>query len=131
MARMAVSRNTLSQPVLNKEMGMARFQLKKAANGEFHFTLLDADDRSLLQSEMYKAKSSAENGIESVKKNAADEGRYERKKSSNGKDYYVLKAGNGQVIGQSRMFDDAGALEAAIAAVKQGAAGAVVEDQAG
>ena len=93
---------------------MAKFQLKKAANGEFHFTLLGSDDQSLLQSEMYKTRTSAENGIESVKKNAADDGRYDRKKATNGKDYYVLKAGNGQVIGQSRMFDNAGAMEAAI-----------------
>jgi uncharacterized protein YegP (UPF0339 family) len=110
---------------------MAKFQLKKAANGEFHFTLTGSDDQSLLQSEMYKTKSSAENGIESVKKNAADDGRYDRKKATNGKDYYVLKAGNGQVIGQSRMFDNGGAMEAAIGAVKSGAAGAAVDDQAG
>lgn len=109
---------------------MAKFQLKKAANGEFHFTLLGSDDQSLLQSEMYKTRTSAENGIESVKKNAADDGRYDRKKATNGKDYYVLKAGNGQVIGQSRMFDNAGAMEAAISAVKSGAAGAAVDDQA-
>lgn len=110
---------------------MAKFQFKKAANGEFHFTLLDSDDQSLLQSEMYKTRASAENGIESVKKNAGDDGRYDRKTSSNGKNYYVLKAGNGQVIGQSKMFDNAAAMEAAISAVKSGAAGASVDDQAG
>ena len=110
---------------------MAKFQLKKAVNGEFHFTLLGADDQALLQSEMYKQKSSAENGIESVRKNAGDDGRYERKQSTNGKDYYVLKAGNGQVIGQSKMFDGAASMEAAIAVVKSGAASAALEDMAG
>lgn len=110
---------------------MAKFQLKKAVNGEFHFTLLGSDDQSLLQSEMYKTRASAENGIESVKKNVGDDGRYDRKTSSNGKDYYVLKAGNGQVIGQSKMFDNAGAMEVAISAIKSGAAGAAVDDQTG
>jgi uncharacterized protein len=113
------------------DRGMAKFQLKKAANGEFHFTLTGSDDQALLQSEMYKQKASAESGIESVRKNAGDDGRYERKTSSNGKDYFVLKAGNGQVIGQSRMFDNAGAMESAIGAVKSGAAGAALDDQAG
>ena len=110
---------------------MAKFQLKKAANGEFHFTLTGSDDQALLQSEMYKQKASAESGIESVRKNAGDDGRYARKTSSNGKDYFVLKAGNGQVIGQSRMFDNAGAMESAIGAVKSGAASATLDDQAG
>jgi uncharacterized protein YegP (UPF0339 family) len=110
---------------------MAKFQLKKAANGEFHFTLTGSDDRALLQSEMYKQKASAEGGIESVRKNAGDAGRYERKRSSNDKDYFVLKAGNGQVIGQSRMFDTADAMESVIGAMKSEAEGAALEDLAG
>ncbi len=79
-----------------------KFQLKKASNGEFHFNLLAGNGQIILQSELYKAKPSALNGIESVKTNAPNDARYERKTAANGKFHFVLKASNGQVIGQSQ-----------------------------
>ena len=50
----------------------AKFELKKATNGEFYYALKAANGQSILGSEQYKAKASAENGIASVKKNAPD-----------------------------------------------------------
>jgi len=64
-----------------------------------------------------------------VKRNAADDARYDRKKATNSKDYRVLKAGNGQVIGQGKTFDNAGTTQAALAAVKGGAASAAADDR--
>ena len=75
-----------------------KFQLKTAANGDFHFNLLASNGQVILQSEMYKTKASALNGIQSVQKNAADAGRYEMRQSTSGKPYFVLKAGNGEII---------------------------------
>ncbi len=49
-----------------------KFDLKKAKDGQFYFNLKAANDQVLLKSEMYKAKSGASNGIESVKKNAPE-----------------------------------------------------------
>ncbi len=49
-------------------------------------------------------RSSAENGIESVSKNASEDN-FEMKKASDGREYFVLKATNGQVIGQSQMYE--------------------------
>ncbi|WP_248842778.1 YegP family protein [Lysobacter antibioticus] len=57
--------------------------------------------RTILTSELYNAKGSAEDGIESVKKNSVLDERYERKDSSSGKPMFNLKASNGQVIGTS------------------------------
>jgi uncharacterized protein YegP (UPF0339 family) len=57
--------------------------------------------RTILTSELYNAKGSAEDGIESVKKNSALDERYERKDSSSGKPMFNLKASNGQAIGTS------------------------------
>ena len=47
-----------------------KFELKKAKDGQFHFNLLATNGQVILSSEMYKAKDSALNGIESVQKNA-------------------------------------------------------------
>jgi len=106
----------------------AKFELKKTKSGEFAFTLKAANGEVILTSEQYKAKASAENGIVSVKKNAPDDKRYERKTAKNGKPYFVLTATNGQVIGQSEMYSSVAAMEGGIASVKKNAPDAKVED---
>ena len=97
----------------------AKFELKKAKNGEFYFSLKASNGEVILTSEMYKAKLSARNGIDSVKKNAPLDERYERKASANGKPFFVLKAGNNQVIGQSEMYETEKARNAGVESVKK------------
>lgn len=105
-----------------------KFQLKKAANDQFHFSLLAGNGQTILQSQMYKAKTSALGGIESVKENAPQDARYERKTSNDGKPYFVLKAANGQIIGQSQMYSGDAAMNNGIESVKNNAPGAAVDD---
>ena len=50
-----------------------KFEIKKAKDGQFYFHLMAGNGQNILASEMYKEKGSAENGIESVKKNAPDD----------------------------------------------------------
>ena len=70
-----------------------------------------------------------QNGIESVKKNSADDARFERKEAKNGAPFFNLKAGNGQIIGKSEMYSSAAACENGIESVKKNAPDAdVVED---
>jgi len=107
---------------------LGKFELRKAANGQFLFNLKAANGQTILTSEPYKTKTSAENGIASVRKNAADDARYLRKTAKNGKLYFVLTATNGQVIGQSEMYESAAAVESGIASVKANARDAKVED---
>ncbi len=105
-----------------------KFELKVAKNGKYHFNLKAGNGQIILSSEMYESKAAAENGIASIQKNAADDGRYERKESSNGKPFFTLKAGNGQVIGQSEMYESAASMENGIESVKKnGPDAAVVE----
>jgi uncharacterized protein YegP (UPF0339 family) len=106
-----------------------KFLLKKASNGEFHFNLLAGNGQVILQSELYKAKPSALNGIESVKTNAPNDARYERKTAANGKYHFVLKASNGQVIGQSQMYASEATMNNGIESVKANAPEAAVDDQ--
>lgn len=105
-----------------------KFELKKSTNGKFYFLLKAGNGQTVLQSEMYEAKASALNGIESVKKNAPEDKRYDRLVAKNGSPYFTLKAGNGQVIGQSEMYTSEAARDNGIASVKSSAPGATVAD---
>ncbi|NOT84925.1 MAG: YegP family protein [Methylococcaceae bacterium] len=105
-----------------------KFELKKAKNGDFHFNLLATNGQIILGSEMYKTKASAENGIASIMKNAADDARFERLVSSNEKPYFVLKAANHQIIGQSQMYESVASRDNGIESVKKNAPDAKIED---
>ena len=105
-----------------------RFELKKSKNDKFFFSLLAGNGQTILSSEMYEAKASAVNGIESVKKNAAEAGRFDKLTGKDGSPYFTLKAGNGQVIGQSQMYSGAKARDAGIEAVQHHAPVAVLVD---
>ncbi|MEM7675866.1 MAG: YegP family protein [Myxococcota bacterium] len=105
-----------------------KFDLKKSSNGKFMFNLKAGNGQVILTSEMYEARSGAENGMESVRKNGPDENRFERRESKKGEPYFVLKAGNGQVIGRSEMYSSTQAMENGIASVMKNAADAKVED---
>lgn len=53
-------------------MATGKFELKKASNGKYHFTLLATNGQVIAQSQMYASRASALKGIESVRKNAAE-----------------------------------------------------------
>jgi uncharacterized protein YegP (UPF0339 family) len=108
-----------------------KFELKKSSNGKFFFNLLAGNGQIVLTSEMYESKPSANNGIESVKKNASDAARFEKLVNQGGKPYFVLKSGNHQVIGQSQGYASEAARDAGIAAVGAAAAGAATSDLTG
>lgn len=94
------------------------YVLSSNAKGEFSFVLKAANGEIILRSEVYSAKASAENGIASVQKNSPLDARYEKKTASNGKEYFNLKASNGQVIGTSQMYASAAGRDAGIESVK-------------
>ena len=107
----------------------AKFELKKSKNGKFFFNLLATNGQIILSSEMYEAKASAENGIASVQKNAADDGRYERLTGKDGSPYFTLKAANGHIVGHSEMYSSVAARDIGIASVMKNAADAALDDQ--
>jgi uncharacterized protein len=106
-----------------------KFTLKKSTNGKFYFSLLAGNGQIILKSEMYESKASAEKGIESVKANSAQEGRYARLDGKNGSPYFNLKAGNGQVIGNSEMYSSASARDNGIESCKTNGPAAAMDDQ--
>jgi uncharacterized protein YegP (UPF0339 family) len=108
---------------------MGKFVITKRVNGEFQFNLKANNGQIILASEGYGTKSSCENGIESVKRNAQDDNKFDRKTAVNGKPYFNLKATNGQIIGTSEMYETVASRDNGIESVKSNAPEAITEDQ--
>ncbi len=106
-----------------------KFEVYKDKAGEFRFRLKAANGQNILASEGYAKKASCMNGIESVKKNSQDEGRFEEKKTSSGKYRFNLKAANGQVIGTSQSYDSASGCSTGMKSVAECSANATIDDQ--
>jgi uncharacterized protein YegP (UPF0339 family) len=62
-----------------------------------------------------------------VRDNAGNDARYERREAINGELYFVLKAGNGEIIGTSETYRSNSSVVNGIAAVKANAPVAGVE----
>ncbi|MCB0698369.1 MAG: YegP family protein [Chitinophagaceae bacterium] len=108
---------------------MGKFIISKRKNGEYQFNLKATNGQVILASEGYTTKAACKNGIESVMKNGTEDKRFARNKSKNGKHYFNLKAGNGQIIGTSEMYESESAMENGIASVGKNAPGATVVDE--
>ena len=106
----------------------ATFDLKQGGSGQFMFNLKAGNGEVVLTSELYKQKQSAIAGIDSVKANAGDDDRYERKTAKNGQPYFVLTATNGQIIGKSEMYSSTAAMENGIRSVKENGPVAAIDD---
>lgn len=105
-----------------------KFQIYKDKAGEFRFRLRAGNGEIVLTGEGYKTKASCENGIASVQTNSANDARFERRTSSNGQEYFVLKAANGQEIGRSQMYKSASGISNGIKVIQKVAPGAPTED---
>jgi len=103
------------------------FELKQSGD-KYHFTLKAGNGQVILSSQMYASKSSATNGIESVKKNCGSDSLYEKKTAKNGKFHFNVKSTNGQIIGSSQMYADEGGMNNGIESVKKNAPGAEVKE---
>ena len=106
-----------------------KFELYTDNAGEYRFRLKAGNGENILASEGYKQKASAENGIASVRKNATEDARYERKETASGKHMFNLKATNGQVIGTSQSYTSSSGRDNGIESVKKNAPEATLDDQ--
>lgn len=98
---------------------MGKFEIKKTAKGEWMFNLKAGNGQVILTSENYTTKPACENGVDSVRKNAPIDSRYDRKTAKDGSPFFNLKASNGQVIGKSEMYSSSSAMENGIKSVKE------------
>ena len=95
---------------------MGKFVINQAKDGQFHFSLIGDEGQVILNSEAYTTLAACESGVESVKKNASEEGQYGLSES-NGKYHFDLKAANHREIGVSGEFDTEDAAKEGIKAV--------------
>lgn len=108
---------------------MGKFIVTVRKNGEFQFNLKATNGQVILTSEGYTTKAACLNGIESVKKNAQCEERFEIKEAKNGKPFFNLKATNGQIIGSSQMYANETNMKQGIASVMKNAPEAPVIEE--
>lgn len=108
---------------------MGKFIITQRVNKEYQFNLKAGNGEIILTSEGYVQKASCQKGIESVKVNSQDLSRYDKRVAKNGKDYFVLKARNGEIIGNSQMYSTKAGMENGIASVKSNAPTAEVIDE--
>ncbi|MBR4809708.1 MAG: YegP family protein [Bacteroidales bacterium] len=108
---------------------MGKFVITLRKNGEFQFNLKATNGQVILTSEGYTTKAACLNGVESVRKNAPLEERFEIKVAKNGKPYFNLKASNGQVVGASQMYASERTMKQGIASVQKNAPEAPVVEE--
>lgn len=104
------------------------FEINKTKNAQFRFVLKATNGEIILNSELYKAKNSAQKGIASVQKHALNDARFEEKTAKNGQFYFNLKSSNHQIIGTSEMYSTPAACKNGIASVKKNAPTATIKD---
>ncbi len=105
-----------------------KFELTQAKNGQFSFTLKASNGEVLLTSERYAARKNAKRAIAAVQKNAAEPAHFVPRTSRKGESYFVLRAGNNQIIGTSGKYASPKAMEKGIKSVQRTAPGARIED---
>ena len=105
----------------------SEFQIKKAKNGKHFFNLLASNGEVILTSQMYASKATAKKGIASVQSNAAALDQYEQKTNKAGEHYFVLKAKNQKVIGQSEGYSGTTGMKKGIKSVSTNAPKAKIE----
>jgi uncharacterized protein YegP (UPF0339 family) len=81
-----------------------KFTISRGRNGKFYFNLAGPNGEIILASQGYATRGGCRKGIRSVRANAGAPDRFEAKSSKRGQSYFVLKARNGQIIGQSQMY---------------------------
>jgi uncharacterized protein YegP (UPF0339 family) len=111
-------------------MREAKFRIARSSDDQFYFNLIAANNEKILTSERYTTRASALTGIASVQANASIDARYDRRSTGEGSSaqhYFVLKAGNGEILGTSEMYPTPSTRNEGIEAVKRNAPGAGVE----
>jgi uncharacterized protein YegP (UPF0339 family) len=107
---------------------MGKFVITKRVDGEFMFSLKAGNGETILNSEGYSTKSNCQNGIDSVKRSAPDDNKYDLRIASNGKLYFTLEAANGQTIGISELYESETGRYNGILSVKTNAPNAIIHD---
>lgn len=108
---------------------MGKFTISKRKNDEYQFNLKAGNGEIILTSEGYTTKANCQKGIESVRINSQDDTKYDRRVAVNEKEYFVLKARNGEIIGKSQYYSSKSSMEIGIDSIKTNAPTAEIVDE--
>lgn len=106
---------------------MGKYQITKASNGQFRWTLKAANGEKLLTSETYTTKQGCLAGVTSSKTSVADKN-FDKRTSIAKQPYFNQIANNYHVLGTSEMYSSTSARDAGIESVKRIAPTATIED---
>lgn len=106
-----------------------RFVVSKGADGCDYFRLKAGNGEVIFTSQGYKSRKSCLNGIESVRRNSQDPRRFECRVARDGREYFVLKAANGQEVGRSQLYKSASGCRNGMRSVAVNAADASVAEE--
>lgn len=81
-----------------------RYETFVGKDGKYYFHLLAGNGEKVLASQGYETASGCQNGMGSVNVNGVDAANYELRTAVDGTVYFVLKAGNGEVVGMSEFY---------------------------
>ena len=107
---------------------MGTFTVTKENDGNYYVTLKAKNGRIILNSAKHLSKLACINGIETIRANAIDNLKYEYKKTYDGKFYFRLKSVNGEVLGNSELYESSEHRNVGIETLKKVAPLAVVID---
>ena len=102
------------------------YQSKKT--NEFHFRLKAANGQVILTGQSYKDKTSCENGVAYIQENGRVDSMYELQETPDGRKYFILRSGDGQIIGQSQMYRSESGLKNGVISVGNNVANARLRD---
>lgn len=101
---------------------MGKFEIFKDKKKEFRFRLKARNGEIILTSESYKAKAKCKKGIASVVTNSQKDEKFNIDWTRDEIEvYFVLKGGNGEIIGVSEPYDTKEGAENGIKSVKENA----------
>lgn len=106
-----------------------KFELKKSANNKFYFTLTAANGQVILAGEMHNDRAGALAAVDEARTRGAEDANYERLVAKDDSPYFLLKAADGRVLGQSQMYSSAAARDEGVKSCLTNAPGAAVDDQ--
>lgn len=106
-----------------------KFIVYKGNDGKDYFRLKAGNGEVIFTSQGYKSRKTCLNGVESVRKNSQDPKRFETRVAKDGREYFVLKATNGQEIGRSQMYKSASGCRSGMQSVARNSADATVVEE--
>ena len=108
---------------------MAKFEVYQSGKkNEFRFRLKADNGQTILSSEGYTTKASCLNGIDSVRKNAADPKRFNKTTTPTNMFRFSLTAANNQIIGVSQNYKSESGRDNGIESVKRNAPKAEIKE---